>query len=457
MTKPAEDYVNYDRVVPDLLLQNTTPEHVKKIIKSLKPKLSADAQGISTKMVKFLGSEIATPLAHIFNLSLASGNFPKKLKLCRVIPLFKTGNALECDNYRPISLLSSILKILEKIVAQKLINHLLSNDLLYLHQYGFLPNRSTEHNLMQIMNYISQALNEGNYYIAVFLDLRKAFDVCNHEILLKKLEKMGIRGTAYAWFKNYLAGRSQFVDISGKNLDALSIEISVIQGSILGPILFLCYRNDFYSATSLFTALFADDTTGLGKGKNLNLLTAYVNAELQKISNWLRSNKMAINTAKTKYIVFRTRGKRIAPADCQLVYNDNEIGVPEDPNQIYLITRDGEEKSFKLLGVFFDEYLSFDYHVSSLCVKISKSLFCLHLIKNFVTNSALKSLYYAMIHSHLAYCINIYGCASANVLNKLIVKQKEAIRVISLANYRDHTIPLFKRLGILPLNELIRY
>jgi len=143
VTKLAEDYVNYDRVVPDLLLQNTTPEHVKKIIKGLKPKLSADAQGISTKMVKFVGNEIATPLAHIFNLSLSSGNFPKKLKLCRVIPLFKAGNALECDNYRPISLLSSISKILEKIVAQKLIHHLLSNDLLYSHQYGFLPNRST--------------------------------------------------------------------------------------------------------------------------------------------------------------------------------------------------------------------------------------------------------------------------------------------------------------------------
>jgi hypothetical protein len=256
-----------------------------------------------------VGNEIATPLAHIFNLSLSSGNFPNKLKLCRVIPLYKAGNAMECDNYRPISLLSSISKILEKIVAQILINHLLSNDLLYSHQYGFLPNRSTEHNLMQIMNYISQALNEGNFCIAVFLDLRKAFDVCNHEILLKKLEKMGIRGTSYAWFKNYLAGRSQFVDINGEHSDALSIEISVIQGSILGPILFLCYINDFYSATTLFTALFADDTTGLGKGKNLSLLTAYVNSELQKISNWLRSNKMAINIAKTKYIVFRTREK----------------------------------------------------------------------------------------------------------------------------------------------------
>ena len=245
----------------------------------------------------------------------------------------------------------------EKIVAKKLLDHLLDNELLYVHQYGFLPNRSTEHNLLQIVNYITQALNEGNYCIGIFLDLRKAFDVCSHEILLKKLEKMGIRGVALTWFKNYLAGRTQFVDIDGNRSDALSIDISVIQGSILGPILFLCYINDFYSATSLFSVLFADDTTGLGKGKNLRDLTLYMNSELQKIANWFRSNKMAINTAKTKFIVFRTRGKRIDPDDCNLVFNNNEIGQPEDPSLVSPITRicnDAVEKSFKLLGVLFE-------------------------------------------------------------------------------------------------------
>jgi hypothetical protein len=456
----AEDYIDYGRVIPDLLLQNTTPEHVKKIIRSLKPKLSTDAKGVSTKMVKFVGNEIAVPLAHIFNLSLVSGNFPAKLKLCRVIPIFKAGDVLECDNYRPISLLSSISKILEKIVAYKLVSHLTTNDLLYTHQYGFLPGRSTEHNLMQILNFITKALNDGNFCIAVFLDLRKAFDVCNHDILLKKLEKMGIRGTALNWFKNYLAGRSQFVDINGNHSDALAINISVIQGSILGPILFLCYINDFYRATTLFSVLFADDTTGLGKGKKLNELTTYVNEELQKIANWLRANKMAINTNKTKFIVFRTRGKRVEPIDCQLVYNDNEIGTAEDPNLIYPITRvfnEGDEKNFKLLGILFDEYLSFEDHITSVCSKISKSLFCLNRIKNFVTNSALKTLYYAMVHSHIAYCINIYGCATSTALNRLVVKQKEAIRIVCRAGYRDHSNPLFKQLGVLPLNDLIKY
>jgi hypothetical protein len=460
VAKNPEEFVNYGREVPDMLMQNTTPEHVKKVIKQLKAKQSNDANGVSSKMIRFIGDEIASPLAHIFNISLSNGVFPAKLKLCRVIPIFKAGNSLECDNYRPISLLSSVSKILEKIVAKKLITHLLSNDLIYVHQYGFLPNRSTEHNLLQILNYITKALDDGNFCIGVFLDLRKAFDVCSHEILLKKLLKMGIRGNAHKWFKNYLAGRSQFVDVNGSKSDPLAIDISVIQGSILGPILFLCYINDFYSATTLFSVLFADDTTGLGQGKNLRNLTAYVNEELQKISNWFRANKMAVNTSKTKFIVFRTRGKRINPEDCQLVFNSNEIGLEQNPDKIVPITRvfsEGVEKSFKLLGVHFDEYLSFESHISSICSKVSKSLYCLNRIKNFVTPSAMKMLYFAMVHSHIVYCLNVFSCANITTLSPLKLKQKEAIRIVCNAGYRDHTGPLFKQLGILPFDELIKF
>jgi hypothetical protein len=136
--------------------------------------------GVSTRMIKSVGNEITAPLSHIFNLSLTNGKFPTQLKKCGVIPIYKAGDHAECDSYHPISPLSSISKILEKIVAEKLIEHLLSNDLLYLHQYGFLPNRSSEQNLLQIINYISTALNENMYCIGFFLDLKKAFDVCSH-------------------------------------------------------------------------------------------------------------------------------------------------------------------------------------------------------------------------------------------------------------------------------------
>jgi hypothetical protein len=187
VTVQPEDYINYGRDIPEMALGNTTPEHILKIISKFKQKPSCDIHGVSTKMIKFIGPVIAKPLAHIFNLSLMSGTFPEMLKQCRVIPIFKSGSHLECDNYRPISLLSSISKILEKIVAEKLLFHLNSNELLYTHQYGFIPNRSAEQNLLHIVNYVTEALNDGNYSVGVFLDLKKAFDVCSHSILLKKL------------------------------------------------------------------------------------------------------------------------------------------------------------------------------------------------------------------------------------------------------------------------------
>ncbi len=299
---------------------------------------------------------------------------------------------------------------------------------------------------MHILNYITNALNEGMFCIGVFLDLKKAFDVCSHDILLAKLQKMGIRGTTLDWFKNYLSGRSQKVEILGTLSDPLDLDISVIQGSILGPLLFLCYINDFWTVTRLFSVLFADDTTCLGKGKKLNELTLFVNTELQKIANWFRANKMAVNADKTKFIVFRTRGKIINPLDCRVIYDSNEIGMPANPNLTYNIERihnEGETKNFKLLGILFDEYLSFDAHINQLCSKISKSLFCLNRVKNFITPDIRKMLYFAMIHSHIMYCICIYSCANTTSLNPLRIKQKAAVRVIANAGYRAHTAPLF--------------
>jgi hypothetical protein len=296
--------------------------------------------------------------------------------------------------------------------------------------------------------------------VGVFLDLKKAFDVCSHDILLKKLLKMGVKEDAHAWFSSYLSGREQCVDIANNFSDFIELAISVIQGSTLGPILFLCYINDFWTCTKMFSVLFADDTTCLSKGQDLRVLTTFVNVELQKMANWFRANKMAVNTSKTKFIIFRTHGKQVNPEDCNILYNSNEIGLPENPDLIMPIDRISnlnEEKSFKLLGVYFDEYLAFDHHITQLCSKISKSLYCINKIKNFIDVVSLKKLYYSMVHSHISYCINVYGTANQTNLMKLEIKQKQAIRAISNSGYRDHTAPLFKKLNILPLEKLITY
>jgi hypothetical protein len=249
---------------------------------------------------------------------------------------------------------------------------------------------------------------------------------------------MGILGTTYNWFASYLSNRAQCVDINGQFSYFLALDISVIQGSTLGPILFLCYINDFWSASTLFSLLFADYTTGLAKSKILSKLTEYVNTELQKIALWYRANKMAVNASKTKFIVFRTHGKQINPDHCRIVFNINEIGHPVNPDLIKPIERvhnEGDETNFKLLGVYLDEYLSFNDHITKLCAKISKSLYWLNRIKNFVNVKALKTLYSAMVHSNITYCINVYGCANNSTLKPLVIKQKQAIRIISHAGY----------------------
>ena len=459
--KPPDDYIaNYPNDKPKFNLDNTGPVHISDIIKSFDSKVSCDLDGLSLKLLKVIAVSISVPLAHIFNLSLDNGKFPDKLKLSRIVPVFKSGDPKLCDNYRPIALVNTLSKVLEKIVAIKLTNHLQINDLLYKHQYGFLKGRSTEQNLLQVVNFISQSLNNGNFCIGIFLDLKKAFDVCSHNILLKKLKKFGIEGKAHDWFKSYLANRKQKVDIMGNLSDETTINISVLQGTTLGPILFLCYINDIFNATSLATFLFADDTSCLAEHSNLNELIRFVNSELQKLANWFRSNKMAVNVEKTKYIIFRTKGKKIDCDTDPIIFNNNEIGVQNDPKNMFKLERvftDNpiqEHRYYKLLGVYFDEYLNFDKHVSYISAKLSRANFCIKRAANKLSKKALTSLYYALEHPHLLYCNTIMNCTSGKNIVKITKLQKKAIRIVTKSKVNAHTAPLFADLKILPFEKL---
>jgi Reverse transcriptase (RNA-dependent DNA polymerase) len=458
--KTAVSYIVDNPNVPHLTLDNTTPGQIVEIIKIMQPKQSCDIDGISLKLLKYIAVEICVPLSHIFNLSLTSGTFPTKLKRSRIVPIFKAGDPENCDNYRPISLLSSISKILEKIVHVKLVNHLDLNNLLYDHQYGFLRGKSTEQTLLHVTDYIAKALNKGDYCIALFLDLKKAFDVVSHEILIQKLQKFGISGTTLDWFKSYLKDRSQIVDIDGNLSEPCNISISVLQGSILGPILFLMYINDLPLSTELKSFLFADDTTGLTSGSSLPQLIDKFNTEIQKLAMWFRANKLCVNTSKTKFIIFHTKGKKIDFEGKTVVFNNNEPGGPVDPLQITPLERIYNEnpvahgRSYKLLGIYFDETFSFNHHVQHLCNKLSRSLFFLMRAKNFVCTNSLKLLYYALIHSNLLYCIGTLTAMSQSNAKKIFIMQKKAVRTISNVKSNTHTGPLFQKHGILPYPKL---
>ena len=191
-----------------------------------------------------------------------------------------------------------------------------SNNLLYEHQYGFQKNKSTEHSLIHAVNHIGKAFNENKFCVGVFFDLKKAFDVCSHDILLMKLEKMGIVGTALNWFRSYLKDRTQIVDINGSFSNERQIKISILQGSILGPILFLCYINDLFSVTNLLTLMFADDTFGLKSDSDIVNLIDSVNIEIKKMAVWFKANKLAVNISKTSTSSSAQKVKN-SPPTCQ--------------------------------------------------------------------------------------------------------------------------------------------
>jgi hypothetical protein len=456
-----DDFIPPNPNPPELELGLTSPASIMNILKLFEAKSSSDLDGISMKLLKKVGLNICMPLSHVFNLSITQGIFPDQLKCSRTVPVFKAGNALLCDNYRPISLLPTIAKLLEKFISIQLTNHLELNNLLYQHQYGFQKNKSTEHNLIHLTNSIFDALNEKKYCIGLFLDLKKAFDVCSHEILLKKLKKYGIVGTTHAWFRSYLMNRKQKVDINGTLSSTKTFNISVIQGSILGPILFLIYINDLYTASSLQKFMFADDTACTASNRNLNELIITVNTELKKIARWFRANKMAVNVSKTKFMLFHTRGKPI-DQHIDITYDDNEPNC-DDPQRIHPVERFHSKhlnpacRAYKILGIYIDDQLTFDSHTQHIISKLNCSLYCINRVKHFLPPAALRSLYFALIHSHISYCPIITSCASNTNIQKITRIQKKAVRIISNKQYREHTAPIFRSLKILTYQQLSVY
>jgi len=436
-----------------------TANEIIEAIKLLEPKKSCDVNGLSMFFLKNFTNELIKPLHHVISRSLSSGTVPMQLKIAKIIPVFKSGNPTSMDNYRPIALLSNFSKMLEKVVCLRLYSFLETNNILSGSQFGFRQGHSTVHPMVHFLNYVSNAFEKKHHVIAVFCDLRKAFDTVDHSILFKKLQKMGVKGAELKWFQSYLSNRKQYVCVNGKNSAMKTIKIGVPQGSILGPLLFLIYINDLPLASLLYSLLFADDTTLLASGPDINRLFDFVNNELAKVTYFFRQNKLALHPNKTNYMIF-TNNAAVKNSNCELFINNNNPGVAEDPNLVTKIARvigDDDNPSVKFLGIHIDPQLTFKYHVDVISKKISNSLYFLRAAKNILTKKALTTVYYSLVHTHLIYAIQIWSCCSSSLIKSLFVKQKNAIRIINNTSYNAHTESLFKSCKILPLPSLISF
>ena len=247
---------------------------------------------------------------------LNTGIFPDELKIAKVIPLFKKDDPKLLKNYRPISLLPTISKVVEKIIFTQLSTYFNENKLIFDNQYGFRPKHSTEYAALELVDRIITQMDKKEVPINIFLDLSKAFDTIDHTVLLAKLRYYGIHDTALLLLKSYLNNRKQYVEFEDTKSEILPITIGVPQGSILGPLLFIIYINDFSQASNIFKfIMYADDTTLFSNlksfGNNIQTKEYLINAELSNVIEWLHINKLSLNKSKSKYMIFSSRKMRV--------------------------------------------------------------------------------------------------------------------------------------------------
>jgi len=409
--------------------------HVRKHLKKLKRTKATGLDNLPPAILKDTADIICKPLCHIINSSLRNGSFPEVWKKARVVPVFKSGKTSLPENYRPISIVPVLSKILEKAVHHQLSLYLEDNKLLSDRQFGFRHKRSTEMASTLLCDSIRQRVGEGKLVGAVFLDLSRAFDTINHANLLNHLKSYGVSGSELEWFRDYLFGRTQVVDVDSVYSSIQPLYTGVPQGTILGPLLFNIFFNTFEECLKNSNTLqYADDTVIYIGHKDIKQLSKLLNEDLSAISNFFYENELLANLkkGKTESMLFGTN-QRLSKINhgLELFYREQIIKNTD---------------SYKYLGNIVDPSLTLNTDFDAKYKKASNRLKLLARVRPFLTKSAALKIYNMLIIPILTYCSQLHSSKTKTQSSKLQSIYNRAYTIIGQLNARlqnpEHSMSL---------------
>ena len=423
-------------------IQKINTATVSILINSLSNKTSSGTDGISNKLLKSVAEPLLKPLQKLINISIQSGIVPPQLKKAKVLPIYKgleAGSKHLYSNYRPIAILNTIGKVLEKAVEGQLRQYFTSNGLFYCGQYGFRPNRNTSQALLDLTCHIHERLDQSSHTLGVFIDLSKAFDTLNFDILLQKLAKYGVSKSSLSWFKSYISGRTQKVTLPcGATSRELEVKTGVPQGSILGPLLFIIYVNDLPNAVPLLKVLlFADDTSCLYSSREESELFGAMNDELKKLEDFFLINKLSLNVRKTRAMAFHS--PKVHFHYSPLFLDGERIEWCDTPYS--------KEQCFKFLGVLLNSKLDMKQHLKRILGKLSSAMYALAVARENLPLKVALNVYRSLYESHITYASAIWGSAHPKILQPIFAHHTKAVKLLfglPRASHLSQTLHKFK-------------
>ena len=428
-----------------LALNFVRVDQVKKFLKELKPKTSTSIDQLDNYSVRLAADFVAQPLHHVITLSIMQGKFPSCWKLSKIIPLHKKQSQLKKENYRPVSILSPLSKVLEKVVYVQMYSYFETKKLFHPSLHGYRDGRSTMTALLSMYDKWVSAANDGEVSGIVLVDLSAAFDLVPAGILLEKLKIYGLDQNFVGWIHSYLTDRYQSVWIDHTFSGFLRNDVGVPQGSLLGPLLFLIYFNDLPTFIQGQIDCYADDSTLGAQGTNVESIGDHLTTDCSSLRKWMDSNKFKLNSEKTHALVVGTASK--------LKKLDSDLCATLDGKKL----EQNEKKVEVLLGLHIQADLKWSSHIESLAGRLKSRLSAIEKLRFSVSFSFRKILVDGLFNSVLCYCLPVFGGSTNGEIDKLQVLQNRAAQLALNAPPRTHRNDMFDKLDWMTVQQLVSY